>query len=153
MNFFKALLRPDSEEAENAEHAVIAKAANLLQVGEFQFLQLAYREWFGDDLPESAMNPLFKSYMMYGEMPFWARQYARQIIQLDDAGGLNDVDPWYHRYDYEYSVRPPRDARGLYFALGLAVMLLGGGIVISKFEAAPNTSMFPPNLSETEPRP
>ena len=150
MNFFKALLRPDREEAENAAHAVVAKAANLLQVGEFQFLQLAYSEWFGDDLPESAMDPLFKSYMMYGEVPFWARQYSRRIIQLDDAGGLNDRDPWYHRFDCEFSVGTPRDARGIYFALGLAVMLLGGGLVISNFQAGPSTSMFPPYLSEAE---
>ena len=150
MNFLKVLLRPDSEEAENAEQAVIVKAANLLQVGEFQFLQLAYREWFGDDIPDSAMDTLFKSYMLNGEVPFWARSYARRIVELDDAGGLNDGDPRYHRYDCEFSARTPFDARSIFFALGLAVILAGGGVVIFNFEAGPNTSMFPPYFSEAE---
>lgn len=153
MNFFKALLRPDREEAENAEQAVIAKAANQLEVGEFQFLQLAYREWFGDDIPESAMDALFKSYMLNGEVPFWARQYARRISQLVDAGELNDGDPRYHRYDSEYSVRSLFDARSICVVLGLAVTMVGGGIAISEFEAGPNTSMFPPYLSDEELRP
>ena len=42
MKFFKALLRPDREELESKEKAVISAAANLLQIGEFQLLQLAY---------------------------------------------------------------------------------------------------------------
>ncbi len=150
MNFLKVLLRPDSEEAESAEQAVITEAANRLGVGEFQLLQLAYREWFGDDISDTAMDPLFKSYMLNGEVPFWARQYARRIIEIDDADGLNDGDPRYHRYDCEFTVKTQLDARSIFFALGLAVMLAGGGIVISNFEAGPNTSMFPPYLSESE---
>ena len=150
MNFFKALLRPDREEAENAAHAVVAKAANLLQVGEFQFLQLAYREWFGDDLPESAMDALFKSYMLNGEVPFWARQYARQILQLDADGGLISSDPRYHRYDSEFGARAKFDARSVWLALGLLVVTVGGGLAIDEFEAGSNTSMFPPFLSDDE---
>ncbi len=153
MNFFKALLHPDKEEAENAEHAVIAKAANLLQVGEFQFLQLAYREWHGEDIPESAMDSLFDLYMIDGEVPFWARHYARRILQLDDDGSLNDADPRYHRYDCEYNGRTPLDARSICLALGLAVMMVSGGIAISNFEAGTNISMFPPFFSAEELRP
>ena len=92
MNFFKVLLWPDREEAENAERAVVAAAANQLQVGEFQLLQLAYREWFGEDISESAKDGLFESYMLDGEVPYWARHYARRSIRLDEPGGLNDSD-------------------------------------------------------------
>ena len=94
MNFFKALLGRDSGDAENADRGVIARAAKRLRVGEFQFLQLAYREWFGDDIPDSAMDTLFKSYMLNGEIPFWARHYARRIIRLDNAGERNDRNFW-----------------------------------------------------------
>ena len=38
--FFQTLIQPDREE--HPERALIARAANLLQVGEFQLLQLAY---------------------------------------------------------------------------------------------------------------
>lgn len=44
MNFWETLLHPDKEELENPERRVIANAANILQVGEFQLLQLAYRD-------------------------------------------------------------------------------------------------------------
>ena len=144
----KTLLRPDHED--DPELAQIAQAANILQVGEFQFLQLAYREWHAVDIPETAMDGLFKQYMLNGEVPFWARSYARRIVELDDAGGLNDGDPRYHRYDCEFSARTPFDARSIFFALGLAVILAGGGVVIFNFEAGPNTSMFPPYFSEAE---
>ena len=70
----KTLLRPDHED--DPELAQIAQAANILQVGEFQFLQLAYREWHAVDIPETAMDGLFKQYMLNGEVPFWARDYA-----------------------------------------------------------------------------
>ena len=150
MNFFKALLRPDREEAENAERAVIVRAANQIEVGEFQFLQLAYREWFSEDISESAMDGLFESYMLDGNVPFWARHYARRIMQLDETGSLNESDPRYHRYDSEYRVRTPLDARRICFALGLAAVMVGGGMAIATFEADPNTSMFPPYLSDAE---
>jgi hypothetical protein len=153
MNFFKVLLRPDREEAENAGRAVIAGAANQLQVGEFQFLQLAYREWFGDDIPESAMDGLFDSYMLDGEVPYWARHCARRIIRLDEAGDLNDGDPRYHRYDCEYSVRTPLDVGRICFVLGFVAMMVGGGLAIANFEADPDTSMFPPYFSDAELQP
>ncbi len=150
LSLLRTLWRPDIEEAETTEQAVIAKAANQLEVGEFQFLQLAYREWFGDDIPESAMDALFKSYMMDGEVPYWARQYARRIIRLDATGELNDGDPRYHRYDSEYRARALFDARSIGFALVLAVTVVGGGIALAEFEADPSTSMFPPYLSDEE---
>ena len=77
----------------------------------------------------------------------------RRILRLDDAGGLNDSDPKYHRFDCEYSARTPLDARSICFALGLAFMPVSGGIALSKFEAGPNTSMFPPYFSDAELRP
>jgi len=153
MHFFKALLRPGREEAGNAERAVIVGAANQLEVGEFQLLQLAYREWFGEDISESATDGLFESYMLDGEVPYWARHYARRIIRLDEAGGLNDCDPRYHRYDCEYSVRIPIDARSVCFALGFVALMVGGGMAIANFEAGANTSMFPPYFSDAELRP
>ena len=48
--FFKTLIRPDQEE--DPERTLVARAANVLQVGEFQLLQLAYHEWHGHDLPQ-----------------------------------------------------------------------------------------------------
>jgi len=44
MNFFETLIHPDREELENAERVLVCRAANVLQIGEFQLLQLAYKE-------------------------------------------------------------------------------------------------------------
>ncbi len=69
MNLWETLLHPDKEELENPERRVIADAANILQVGEFQLLQLAYRDWFCEDLPEDQADGLFQSYMVHGVVP------------------------------------------------------------------------------------
>ena len=65
--FFQTLIRPDREES--AQRAEVAKAANLLQVGEFQFLQLAYSEWHGEEMSEELINHLFMAYMLYDQVP------------------------------------------------------------------------------------
>ena len=147
----KTLIRPDHEE--DPDRAQIARAANILQVGEFQFLQLAYREWHTDDIREADMDSLFKLYMLNGEVPFWARDYARRILRLDDAGTLNENDPNYHRFDCEYNAKTLLDARSVCFTLGLAVIMVVGGYAISSFEAGANISMFPPFFSDAELRP
>ena len=84
--FFETLLRPDKDEVENMDRREVGQAANILQVGEFQLLQLAYREWHGGDLPEDQVDRLFHAYMIDSTVPHWARHYARQIIRLNDAG-------------------------------------------------------------------
>ena len=150
MNFWQTLLHPDKEELENPERRVIVNAANILQIGEFQLLQLAYGDWHGEDLPEGQMDQLFKSYMIDGVAPFWARHYARKIIAEEQAGDLDYNQRQYHRFDCDYTAKTPFDARSIAFALGFMAMIIGGGVVISTFEADPGTSMFPPYLSDAE---
>lgn len=153
MNLWETLLHPDKEELENPERRIIADAANILQVGEFQLLQLAYRDWFCEDLPEDQADGLFQSYMIHGVVPPWARHYGRNILRKEQAGRLDYNQRRYHRYDCDYAVRMHLDARSICFALGFAAMMVGGGIAISNFEAGPNVSMFPPYLSEADLRP
>lgn len=153
MNFWETLLHPDKEELDGAERRVIANAANILQVGEFQLLQLAYREWHGEDLPEDHMDRLFKSYMIDGIAPPWARHYARGIVKDEESGRLDYNQRRYHRFDCDYNVKTRLDARSVAFALGFMAMMIGGGLAISNFEADPTTSMFPPYLSDLELQP
>ena len=56
INFIKTLVRPDQEE--DPERTVVARAANILQVGEFQLLQLAYHDWYGQELPAALCDQL-----------------------------------------------------------------------------------------------
>ncbi len=55
-SLWDTLLKPDHEELEMKERLVVITAANQLQVGEFQLLQLAYREWYNMDLPEALVS-------------------------------------------------------------------------------------------------
>jgi len=147
MNFFKTLIRPDLEE--HPERAEVARAANLLQVGEFQFLQLAYADWFGRDLPEGEADRLFASYMMRDRVPPWARHFARQIFALDAAGALNDRDPAWHRYDANYRTSMPVGMRRFCAASAVIVACIGGGIWISHLSTAPTSQHFPPYLPDS----
>ena len=99
--FFETLIRPDKEELDNMDRREVGRAANVLQVGEFQLLQLAYRDWHDEDLPEFMVDRLFHDYMIHNDVPPWARHYARKILRLDETGEISD-DHRYHRYDNDY---------------------------------------------------
>jgi hypothetical protein len=147
-NLFQTLLRPDGEE--DAERAEVAKAANLLQIGEFQLLQLAYFEWHGEELRGGLSDEIFQAYMVHSKVPAWARHYARRIHVLDELGSLDDNDPEYHRYDSEYYKAVPLGARRLAIAVICIAFVLGGAIFVGA--VAPNsvTSILPPYFNENE---
>jgi len=150
MNFFQAVLHPDREELENAERAEVCKAANVLQVGEFQFLQLAYYEWFGEDLPQALIARLFTSYMLHNEVPHWARHYARVVMVRDETGNLGDDGPTYHRYDHDYHTEVPNGVRRFCTATGIITMALVSGILIASLSVKEPTSLLPPYFERDE---
>jgi hypothetical protein len=104
-DLFKTLWRPDREE--DQAQSIVAQAANVLQVGEFQFLQLSYFDWHGEEMPKSLLDVVFRRYMLAGHIPHWARNYARQVLDLSTKGAVNDNDPFFHRYDHDYSTHTP----------------------------------------------
>jgi len=138
------LLRPDKEELQNPEKTAVARAANCLQVGEFQLLQLAYREWHGEDLPTEQVDRLFQDYMINGVVPPWARHYARQILRLSDRDDLDDNNIRYHRFDHDYRSEEPGGLRKFIFAVSCLVLFVGGGILLANATTRPAASMFPP---------
>ena len=153
MNFFKVLLRPDREERENGPRALIARAANVLQIGEFQLLQLAYREWHGEDLPEHLVSGLFSSYMLNGDVPPWARHFARRILERDGRGELDENNPAYHRYDHEYQGRVQRGTEKFVAAVAVLAVVVGGGIWFADLSAREGAFQLPPFFSNGELRP
>ena len=97
----KTLIRPDWDD--DPKRSEILHAANLLQIGDFQLMQLAYKVWYNEDLPENKINKIFSEYMFKGIMPIWATYYARDILKLDKVNKLNSYDNKYHVYDHEFS--------------------------------------------------
>ncbi len=146
--FLKTLLRPDREE--EPERAEVAKAANLLQIGEFQLLQLAYLAWHGREMPEAANNSMFRAYMLDGQVPAWARHYARRVIELDERGDLDDCDPRYHRYDTEYFKALPLGARRLVLAVCCLAFFIVGALAVGYVAPVEVTSLHPPFFSEKQ---
>ncbi len=147
MNLFETLLHPDREE--HPERGEVARAANLLQVGEFQLLQLAYEDWFDKDMPSGECDRLFGAYMLHNQVPHWARRYARHIIGLDVVGMLNDRDPTYHRYDPNFQPRRlPNGVRGFCAASAAIILFIGGGIWLSHLTADHTSQILPPYFSD-----
>jgi hypothetical protein len=148
MNLFETLVHPDREE--NLERAEVAHASNLLQVGEFQFLQLSYQEWFGEEMPAPLVDELFSTYMFYNEVPYWARHYARSILALDKKGKLDERDPAYHRYDHEYQTKVPRGVFKFCVSAAIVLLFIGGSLLIGHLVAEKGTSVLPPYFEQEE---
>ena len=148
MDFFQTLLRPDREE--NPERAEIARAANILQVGEFQFLQLAYRAWHGGEMPDRMTDRIFASYMLYNEVPHWAQHYAREILRRDEANILQPNDPLYHCYDVDYGGGVSDGLKRFCLAASLVAMVLVCGVLAGHFASGEGTSVLPPYFEKEE---
>lgn len=146
--FFKTLMRPDREE--NPSQTVVARAANVLQVGEFQFLQLAYFDWHGEEMPKTYLSKVFRQYMVRGDIPHWARNYARQILDLADSGHVDDNDPFFHRYDHDYVTNVPDGLRRFLTACALIVAIFVAGVSISAVTVQEGASLLPPYFEKDD---
>jgi hypothetical protein len=148
MSLLRTLLRPDHDE--HPERAEAARAANLIQVGEFQLIQLAYFEWFGEDMPEAAGHRLFHVYMLDNQVPHWVRHYARHILALDAAGQIDDQDPAYHRFDPAFLHPVSHGVRRFAVAATAVAICIIGGLWVAHGLTGKGTSILPPYFSEEE---
>ena len=148
LDLFRTLLRPDREG--NPEESVVARAATVLQVGEFQFLQLAYNHWYGAEMSPAECDLLFRAYMLHGQIPTWARHYARSVLEAEARGRLNDKDPDFHRYDHNYVTHVPNGVRHFTLATMFLAVVLVGGLLLSELAGGEATSVLPPYFSPDE---
>ncbi|MCG8360746.1 MAG: hypothetical protein MI920_34730 [Kiloniellales bacterium] len=144
----KTLLRPDREE--DPERTLIARAANVLQVGEFQFLQLAYADWHGRDMPADLCSAMFKAYMLHNEVPVWARHFARWVIRQDEIGMIDGQNPKFHRYDHDYVTDVPQGMRKFVIATMIIAFVLVSGILIGHMAGVQSASVLPPYFESEE---
>lgn len=152
MNLLEVLINPQGEEMELGERALVCSAANVLQIGEFQLLQLAYADWFGRDLPEALVDRLFASYMLRNEVPPWARHFARAILAQDEAGRLDPDHPHWHRYDHDFRAEAPAGRSMLRFctASGAALLALIGAILVAGAAVTAPSSLLPPYFERAD---
>lgn len=142
IGLFQTLLRPDREE--DPERTIVARAANILQVGEFQLLQLAYEDWHGKSMSSELSDRLFRAYMMQGEVPVWARHYARWVIRQDEIDALDSDDARFHRYDHDYVTKVPQGFRKFILASMLLAFVFVAAILAGEMASIQVTSVLPP---------
>ena len=148
--FFKTLAKPDWDD--DPKRSEILNAANLLQIGEFQLIQLAYKVWYREDLPEDKIDKIFSEYMITGIIPIWVTYYARDIIKLDNANVLNGYDEKYHIYDHEFGTyiynEKQRKSRGILYTTIIILIFIAIHFMAINYSEEP-AGFFPPYIEKS----
>ena len=145
----RTLIKPDWDD--NPKRTEILSAANLLQIGEFQLIQLAYKVWFKEDLPENKITKIFEEYMFRGIIPIWVTYYARDILKLDRANVLNGYDKKYHVYDHEFGEyiydERLRKKRGILYTIIIAFIFITTHYMAANYTEEP-AGFYPPYIEK-----
>ena len=147
----KTLIKPDWDD--NPKRSEILHAANLLHVGEFQLIQLAYKSWYTEDLPEDKINKIFSEYMVTGIIPIWVTHYAQDILKLNKANVLDSFNDKYHVYDHEFgkyiSTEKQRKRRGIFYALIIGIVFVASHyMAINYVEDEESAGFYPPYVEK-----
>tara|TARA_B100000029_G_scaffold307333_1_gene300112 strand:+ start:297 stop:785 length:489 start_codon:yes stop_codon:yes gene_type:complete len=146
----KTLIQPDWDD--NPKRSEIIHAANLLQIGEFQLIQLAYKDWYKKELPEEKINKIFSEYMVTGIIPIWVTYYASDIIKMDNAKVLNNHDEKYHIYDHEFGSyirdEKQRKKRGIFYAIIIGFVFISSHYMAANYSEEP-ASFYPPYIEKS----
>ena len=145
----KTLIKPDWDD--NPKRSEILQAANLLQIGEFQLIQLAYKAWYNEDLPEDKINRIFGEYMLRSIIPIWVAYYAKDILKLDLAKKLNSHDNKYHIYDNEFGEYIPnekyRKRRGYFYVMIIIFAFISSHYMALNYVEEP-AGFYPPYIEK-----
>jgi len=147
---FKTLVKPDWDD--NPKRSEILHAANLLHIGEFQLIQLSYKSWYNEDLPEDKINKIFSEYMVTGIIPIWVTDYAQNILKLNKANVLDSFNDKYHVYDHEFgkyiSTEKQRRRRGIFYALIVGIVFIASHYMAINYVADEGSAGFYPPYVE-----
>ena len=145
----KTLIKPDWNES--PKRSEILHAANLLQIGEFQLIQLAYKVWYKENLPEDKINNIFSEYMITGIIPIWVTAYARDILKLDQANVLDSYNEKYHVYDHEFGAyiydNRQRRRRGVLYTAIIVCVFVVTHFMAANYVEEP-ASFYPPYIEK-----
>ena len=148
---FKTLVKPDWDD--NPKRSEILHAANLLHIGEFQLIQLSYKSWYNEDLPEDKINKIFSEYMVTGIIPIWVTDYAQNILKLNKANVLDSFNDKYHVYDHEFgkyiSSEKQRRRRGIFYAFIVGIVFIASHyMAINYVEDEGSAGFYPPYVEK-----
>ena len=147
---FKTLVKPDWDD--NPKRSNILHAANLLHIGEFQLIQLAYKVWYKDDLPEDKINKIFSEYMVTKIIPIWVTNYAEDIIKLNKANVLDPYNDKYHVYDHEFGEyihnSDQRKRRGIFYVIIIGLVFIASHYMAINYVEEP-AGFYPPYIEKS----
>ncbi len=148
----KTLVKPDWDD--NPKRSEILNAANILQIGEFQLIQLAYKVWYKKDLPEEKINKIFSEYMVSGIIPIWVTYYAIDILKMENANVLNAYDEKYHVYDHEFgeSIKDEKKRKrlGIFYAFIVGIVFIGSHYMAANYVSIEEPAdLFPPYVEKS----
>ena len=150
--FLQTLIKPDWDD--NPKRSEVLNASNLLQIGEFQLIQLAYKVWYRENLPEDKINNIFSEYMVSGIIPIWVAYYAKDIIKLDQAGVLDSYNEKYHVYDHEFGTyiydEKQRKRRGALYATIVAFVFIASHYMAINYVGDNESAGFYPPYIEKQ---
>ena len=147
----KTLIKPDWDD--NPKRSEILHTANLLQIGEFQLIQLAYKVWYKENLHEDKINKIFSEYMVTRIIPIWVTYYAKDILKLNQANVLDSYNEKYHVYDHEFGTyiydEKQRRRRGVLYATIIAFVFIASHyMAINYVEVEESASFYPPYIEK-----
>ena len=150
-SLLKTLIKPDIDDS--PKRSEILNAANLIHIGEFQLIQLAYKVWYKEDLPEEKINLIFSEYMITGIIPIWVTYYAKDILKLDQANILDGYEEKYHVYDHEFGEyiynEKQRKKRGIFYAILIGIVFIASHyMAISYVNIEEPAGFYPPYIEK-----
>ena len=121
----------------------VLNATALLDITEYQFFQLSYMRWFGQQGTDRRIEVAFTSYMFQSLVPSWVRYLARYV---EDCANRDCLDPFALGVQ-----RLPHDRRmvhkGIRYAIILVLVLFGLIVFVNTMARLSGLSqhcMFPP---------
>ena len=147
----RTLIKPDLDD--NPKRSEILDAANLLQIGEFQLIQLAYKVWYGKNLPEDKIDKIFSEYMITGIIPIWVTDYAQDILKLSKANVLDSYNQKYHVYDHEFGEyiydEKQRKKLGIFYGIIILIVFVATHFMAIKYVTIEEPAgFFPPYIEK-----
>lgn len=72
----------------------IKAAATALNTSEYKIISEAYLFWFGDRLSDEEAAELFSRFMMFGESPEWANEFARNVLSDFNENRITNLNSY-----------------------------------------------------------
>lgn len=91
ISFLLNRLRHDKHSSGSAANEIMF-SASLLQITEYEFFRVAYREWFIKEITEPDLEIIFNNYISNGNAPPWVRHFTRKVAELHENELLDPAE-------------------------------------------------------------